>query len=98
MMIKELRDEAGDVIHACATASFTIPKDHWIYDEPVRPTAISYTESELLQELRLKIRNALKYTIQICTSRGNNTDFDPDAMYMTLEHTLFGDRDLGSLS
>ena len=89
MQIHELRDEDGNIIHACATASFPLPDDHWIYSEPVEPSPVSDTESELSQELRLKVREALKYTIQVCTSRGKNTDFDPDAMWMTLEKTLF---------
>ena len=89
MQIHELRDENGNVIHACATASFPLPTNHWIYAERVRPQAISDTESELSNELRVKVREALKYTIQACTSGGKDEDFDPDAMLMTLEHTLF---------
>jgi hypothetical protein len=92
MTIHELRDEAGNVIHACATASFPLPADHWIYAEPVQPAAISDTQSELSRELRLKVRDALKYTIQVCTSRGKDMDFDPDAMWMAMEHTLFDGR------
>ena len=92
MKIHELRDESGNVMHACATASFPLPNDHWIYQEPSQPSPVSDIESELSHELRLKVRDALKYTIQVCTSRGNDADFDPDAMWMTLEHTLFGSR------
>ena len=89
MQIHELRDENGNVIHACATASFPLPSDHWIYSEPIEPSPISDTESELSHELRLKVRDALQYTIQVCTSHGKDMDFDPDAMCMTLVHTLF---------
>lgn len=89
MNIHELRDEDGNVIHACATASFPLPNDHWIYKEPVEPTQLSDVDSELAHDLRLKIREALKYSIQVCTSRGKDMDFDPDAMWMTLENALF---------
>lgn len=92
MQVHELRDESGKVIHACAVGSFPLPADHWIYQETEQPLGISDVESELSQELRLKVRDALKYTIQACTSRGKDMDFDPDAMWMTLEHTLFGGR------
>lgn len=89
MKVYELRDESGNVIHGCATASFPLPTDHWIYAEPVQPAAISDTKSELSNELRLKVREAMKYTIQVCTARGSDMDFDPDAMWMLLENTLF---------
>lgn len=67
--------------------SFPLPSDHWVYDDPVLPPAV-----ELSPEVLLNIREAMKYTIQVCTSRGKDADFDPDAMWMTLEHTLSGNR------
>lgn len=96
MDIHELRDEQGEVIHAFATASFPLPSDHWIYKNPVRPAAIGGDHSELTRAFRMQVREALKYTIQVCTSRGKDPDFDPDAMWMTLDTTLFGDFDVPS--
>jgi hypothetical protein len=85
MQIHELKDENGNVVHGFATASFPLPADHWIYEEPVQPQAIGGIE----HELRVKIREALKYTIQVCTSQGKDEDFDPDAMLLTLDNVLF---------
>lgn len=89
MQIHELKDGNGDVVHACATASFPLPADHWIYEEPVQPEAISELNSALSQLLRLKIKEALKYTLQVCTLQGKDSDFDPDAMWLTLDNVLF---------
>lgn len=69
--------------------AFPLPTDHWIYQEQDQPAPIDTSGSEESHALRLKIREALKYTISVCTSRGKDMDFDPDAMWMTLEHTLF---------
>lgn len=90
MIIHELRDENGNVIHACATASFPLPENHWIYQEPVEPDPLPDAESEVSHEFQLKAREALRYTIQVCTSRGKDMDFDPDAMLMTFRNTLLG--------
>ena len=91
MQIHELRDESGNVIHACATAAFPLPEDHWIYQEPSEVSPLSETDlpNELRDAVRLSIREAMKYTIQVCTRRGKDMDFDPDAMCQTIEHTLF---------
>jgi hypothetical protein len=83
------KDCDGNVVHAFATASFALPSDHWIYGEPVEPQPLGDRDSEASHELRLKIREALKYTIQVCTNRGKDSDFDPDAMWMSLESVLF---------
>lgn len=85
MKIHEVKDENGNVIHGFATASFPLPADHWIYEEPVQPQSIG----GIKHELRLKIREALKYTIQACTSQGADKDFDPDAMLLTMDNVLF---------
>lgn len=87
MTIHQLTDESGEVIHACATASFPLPEDHWIYQDP---TEIPQPLNDPSDELRSKLRNALKYTIQVCTQHGQDPDFDPDAMLATFEHQLFG--------
>lgn len=89
--IHELRNESGEVIHACATASFPLPKDHWIYAEPVEPEPTSGITSK--DQLREKIREAIRYAIQVCTSNGKDMDFDPDAMCMGVDHVLFRDKE-----
>lgn len=86
MGLRVLKDEAGSVIHACAVDSFPLPAGHWIYGEPVQPSAI---DGYLPPDSRLKLRDALRYTLQVCTSRGKD-DFDPDAVCMTFENTLLG--------
>lgn len=90
MQIHELRDEDGNVIHACATASFPLPDDHWIYQEPVDPESCLHIQSDERSIVERKMKDALKYTIQVCTSRGKDMDFDPDAMWLTFRNTLFG--------
>lgn len=80
-----LKDEHGNVLHACMTASFPLPKDHWIYAEPVEPEVVL----ELPENIQSKVLDALRYTIQVCTSLGKDMDFDPDAVCMTMRHTLF---------
>ena len=90
MQIHELRDENGNVIHACAVASFPLPSDHWIYEEPVEPVSYLHIQSDERSIVERKMNEAMKYTIQICTSRGKNMDFDPDAMWLTFRNTLFG--------
>jgi hypothetical protein len=89
MQIYEVKDENGNVVHGFATASFPLPADHWVYQEPVEPQAIGGLSREMLHELRGKVREALKYTIQACTSQGKDEDFDPDAMLLTMENVLF---------
>ena len=86
MVLNVLRDESGNVVHACAVVSLPLPAGHWIYGEPVQPSVV---EGDLPPDFRLKLRDALRYTLQVCTSRGKD-DFDPDAVCMTLEVTLFG--------
>ena len=79
--IHELRDESGNVIHACATASFPLPKDHWVYDKPVEPPI---RKGELTRDI---LQETMRYAIQVCTKCGTE-DFDPDALCMAVEHTL----------
>ena len=92
MKIHELRDKSGDVIHACATASFPLPEDHWIYQEPLEPEHHigGLYDDGVQANLEDKSLQALKYTIQVCTERGKDSDFDPDAVVMTFRNTLFG--------
>lgn len=84
MNLRMLIDENGEIVHACATASFPLPTDHWIYQTPSEPS-----DTKLPNELRSKVREAMKYTIQVCTSNGKDNDFDPDAMLLCMENLLF---------
>ena len=88
MTIHELRDENGNVIHACATASLPLPKDHWIYQKSPKLDPLPGITTELLKPIRERIKDALKHTIIVCTNNGRDMDFDPDAMCMTLIYTL----------
>ena len=90
MVVHELRDEAGNVIHACATASFPLPADHWIYQEPVEPEFVLELPDSEQANIEQKTHEALKYAIQVCTSCGKDNDFDPDALLMAFRKTLFG--------
>lgn len=90
MTIHELRDSAGNVIHACATASFPLPSDHWVYQEPVEPEHFLQLPDNEQANVEQKSQEALKYAIQVCTNRGMDSDFDPDALLMAFRNTLFG--------
>lgn len=90
MTVHELRDEDGNVIHACATASFPLPGDHWIYKEPVEPEVFLELPDKERANVEQKTQDALKYAIQVCTNQGKDNDFDPDAMLMKFRTTLFG--------
>ena len=85
MNIHKLIDENGEIIHSCAVGSFPLPKDHWIYAEPVEPEPFL----EFSRDIQEKLKEALRYTIQMCTVNGTDMDFDPDAMWLTFRETLF---------
>lgn len=84
--IKELRDENGSVIHACAVGSFPLPADHWIYSPIVleaKPIPFD------LGAMRERLKECLRWAIQVCTDGGKDKDFDPDAMCMAVDGAFF---------
>lgn len=92
-MIHELRDEEGNVVHACATASLPLPEDHWIYEEAGEPPRFDWLDNPLW---RAKLREAAKYAVRASTNSGKDTDFDPDAMVQNFIIGMCGIPEKGS--
>lgn len=65
------------------TASFPLPKDHWLtkegYNDPPMPMKIGTSDFNR-KVMEQKIREAAKYAIRASTMNGKIDDFDPDAM------------------
>jgi hypothetical protein len=99
--VKKLIEGSGGAVHEMgalpdgsgfATASFPLPKDHWLYaeghNEPPAPWRIGVgKERDLAVE---GIRAAAKYAIRASTMNGKETDFDPDAMEQNFIVGLLG--------
>jgi hypothetical protein len=75
-----------------ATASFELPKDHWIYGDAQRPpmTMRTGTDHPRRKELEQLVREAGKYAVRSATRSGKDDDFDPDALLQNLIVGLFG--------
>jgi hypothetical protein len=104
-IVKKSVEEAGGKIDenstaklpdgsGCCTASFPLPKDHWLYD---READAHPQPSELLPLLRWrgtdlerKVSRAVKSAIRGATDHGRVMDFDPDALVQNLMYNLFG--------
>jgi hypothetical protein len=74
------------------TASFPLPKDHWLYEDaennPPMPMQIGTgpERSRIAQD----VRNAARYAIRASTMNGKEMDFDPDAMVQNMIVGLLG--------
>lgn len=78
------------------TASFPLPKDHWLYAKgtdgwdserdcnPDLPMPI------LTHEQRAEVIAAVRYAIRGATMNGRETDFDPDALVQNAVVALCG--------
>jgi hypothetical protein len=77
---------------ACFTASFPLPKDHWLYavglGEPPAPWRVG--EGALRSEWAAKITAAARYAIRGATMSGQESDFDPDAMVQNMIVGMLG--------
>jgi hypothetical protein len=81
-----------------ATASFPLPKNHWIYEptgEPPTPFIVGTDPAELKfgmtrAEWVERVRAAGKYAVKASTMSGKEMDFDPDAMLQNLVVGLLG--------
>ena len=78
------------------TASYPLPKDHWLYKErqegwdherdcfPDRPMPV------FTHEYREQVIVAARYAIRAATRCGKDSDFDPDALVQNLVVALLG--------
>ena len=72
------------------TASFPLPKDHWIYEANTRPPMPLRMSPEERHKWQDKVREAIKYAVRGATMSGKEADFDPDALVQNAIVGLFG--------
>ena len=78
------------------TASFPLPKDHWIYaprctEWDSKRDVIADCPSPIVPvELREQVHAALRYAIRAATICGTDMDFDPDALVQNASYALCG--------
>jgi len=73
------------------TASYPLPKDHWIYEETGEPPMpLQMGVSPDRKEYEALVRLAAYYAIRGATRSGKAMDFDPDALVQDLIVGLFG--------
>lgn len=79
---------------AFCTASFPLPKDHWIYrehpDGESPPMPFRRGKGKIRDRLATKIRLASRYAIRASTMHGKEMDFDPDAMVQNMVVGMLG--------
>ena len=77
-----------------ATASFPLPKTHWIYAEHdnVAPSPIVQSCGANEAWWRQKITAASRYAVRCSTRNGKEMDFDPDALVQNMLYALLGPR------
>lgn len=79
------------------TASFPLPKTHWIYEAaadgftgaPPMPFRMGASDPRR-QKFSEMVRAAAKYAIKASTMRGKDMDFDPDAMVQNFVVGMLG--------
>lgn len=80
--------------HGVATASFPLPKDHWLYaddgfDPPPMPMRMG-TDDPRRKQFNDMVRCAAKYAVRAATMKGKESDFDPDALVQNMIVGLLG--------
>jgi hypothetical protein len=75
-----------------ATASFPLPKDHWIYAGNTRsPMPFRMGKDDPRRaDWENRIREAGKYAVRGATMSGRDNDFDPDALIQNLIVGMLG--------
>jgi len=79
---------------AFGVMSFPLPDDHWLYapneykDGEYEP--IDLPKPILTHELRDAVVAAVRYAVRGATMRGQETDFDPDALVQNAVYALCG--------
>ena len=91
----------GDGVHGCFTASFPLPKDHWLtaegFNEPPMGLRCGTAESIVIHgqhwnrnQLADAVKAAGRYAVRASTMNGKDDDFDPDAMVQNFICGLLG--------
>jgi len=75
-----------------ATASFPLPKDHWLTadGDNVPPMPMRMGTGLLRDEAASQVRAAARYAIRASTWNGKESDFDPDAMVQNFVVGMLG--------
>jgi hypothetical protein len=88
-----LIDDGEGGAHGVATASFPLPKDHWLFKDgfavPPMPFRMG-TSDPRRQEFNEMVRAAARYAVRAATMNGKSEDFDPDAMEMNFVIGMLG--------
>lgn len=71
------------------TASYPLPKDHWIYDKTCFNELSPIKDNIVTRE---RVIHDTKIAIQKSTNYGKEMDFDPDAVIQNLSTLLFGNK------
>lgn len=87
--VGELPDGSG-----FATASFPLPKDHWLYvdngfEAPPMPFRMG-TDDPRYRDFQAKVKAAARYAVRAATMKGKDDDFDPDALVQNMLVGMFG--------
>jgi hypothetical protein len=78
-----------------ATASFPLPKDHWLYaddgnyDAPPMPMRMG-NDDPRRAKFNEMVRRAARYAVRAATMKGKEEDFDPDALVQNMIVGLLG--------
>lgn len=102
--VKDMINDAGGTVDEMAalpdgsgfaTASFPLPKDHWLYaddgnyEPPPMPFRLGKDDPRH-EEFVKAIWAAGKYAVRAATMKGKDDDFDPDALVQNLVVGLIG--------
>lgn len=100
--VKNLVEGAGGKINSAArlpdgsgfcTASFDLPKDHWLYadHDNIPPRGLLVGEASPARKmLEEKVIDAARYAVRTATMNGKEMDFDPDALVQNMVVGLLG--------
>lgn len=102
--VKNMIEESGGKVdsmtvlpdgHGFATASFPLPKDHWLYrDDGYEdfPQACNLHIADPVERdvVGTKIRDAVRFAVRCATMKGTENDFDPDCLVQNVLRALLG--------
>jgi hypothetical protein len=80
---------------AFATTSWPLPKDHWLYAprgewDNARKECAECPPPILTNAQRQAVKAVARYAIRGATMRGQDKDFDPDALVLNMVYALCG--------
>ena len=89
--LHEIVNGEGETVHAFGTASYELPKNHWIYQSNMKPPMpLRMGKGPAREAMAEKVREAAKYAIRGATMNGRDDSFDPDAMVQNFIVGLLG--------